>query len=456
MVKASLLAKTLSPHDEAAPTHPHARSSPHAPPRSLLSRTLSAHEDAATEDASHARTVVGDDGDGLDMSISAKHRPRRQGSNQVNDTHLATKGSSGTKPFSLAGSLTSGGTKILAFTNSFFTGSPPEFIRNAKLSKRSPTANLRTVSSFGSPLDEAYTAATKRDLPKSVVDDGFDVPCFEASSLLDLSPAPVGEGCQARVWSCAAPCVGKSAERGTSARLALKVLRKERADRPGERESFVREALLLNRMTHKNVIRALGCSELSGRRGLDVKISVEMPRRRRGRDVDRTRPTPQARAPPRDVRKRRHARAPARRGRRRPRHSSRGPPGVAGARPRAVITRARGGARIPPLGRRDRGRRRGRSPRFETGQPGRHDVAAIKSPRFRAGGLRRRVRRRGRGRRLRADGRDGLAALHGARGLPPRGLRRQGRRLLLGHRGARVLDAWRQALRGARRPVAFR
>lgn len=107
--QASLLAKTLSPHDEAAPTHPHARSSPHAPPRSLLSRTLSAHEDAATEDASHARTVVGDDGDGLDMSISAKHRPRRQGSNQVNDTHLATKGSSGTKPFSLAGSLTSGG-----------------------------------------------------------------------------------------------------------------------------------------------------------------------------------------------------------------------------------------------------------------------------------------------------------------------------------------------------------
>mmetsp|Transcript_28632 Transcript_28632/g.88544 ORF Transcript_28632/g.88544 Transcript_28632/m.88544 type:complete len:510 (-) Transcript_28632:22-1551(-) len=152
--------------------------------------------------------------------------------------------------------------------DSFFSKSSestPAWINKRRLSMRISTANSGAMEFEDDTtirggrvdvMDKAATAVTTRPLPKSMLDDGFVIPSFDVTGLQSMSDAPVGKGCQAYVWSCVVPD-GKHANE----KVALKVLREDQAQTEADRQSFVREAHLLARLRHANILEAYGVSE---------------------------------------------------------------------------------------------------------------------------------------------------------------------------------------------------
>ena len=156
--------------------------------------------------------------------------------------------------------------------DSFFSKSSestPAWINKRRLSMRISTANSGAMEFEDDTtirggrvdvMDKAATAVTTRPLPKSMLDDGFVIPSFDVTGLQSMSDAPVGDraevspnlaepsrdmsselvnivrtdrlvtpaqvgkGCQAYVWSCVVPD-GKHANE----KVALKVLREDQA-----------------------------------------------------------------------------------------------------------------------------------------------------------------------------------------------------------------------------------
>ena len=137
------------------------------------------------------------------------------------------------------------------------TSEAPAWVQGRRVSVR--LGALPPELQFDDDIEHCGNAgATSRELPRHLLDDGFEVPSFDYEQLADVSPEPEGHGCQATVHGCV---VSRGQRAGQ--RFALKILRKELAESEAERKALVREVHFLSRIRHENIVEGLGCGTTS-------------------------------------------------------------------------------------------------------------------------------------------------------------------------------------------------